>query len=233
MTETDHKPVSGKIELISIHIPKTGGRSFLEVLKQVYGNALDIRHEREHFFPNGRFSQINDEIFPDHIRGIHAHLSVSQLMPVIEKHDPRIITWLRDPVERVISNYYFFMKRLRTGNANERQLRKKNYTLLEYAKEGKKNNRMDAFLEGMELHDFFFIGILERFEADMEELITKMGWPRAKSFSHVNSNAGFKHNNDCKTQYSDIDDEMRHELAMLNDLDIKLYNDVKKMRGIE
>ena len=233
MTETDHKSVSGKIELISIHIPKTGGRSFLKVLEQVYGNALDIRHEREHFFPDGRFSQIKNDIFPDHIRGIHAHLSVSQLMPVIEKHGPRVVTWLRDPVERVISNYYFFMKRLRTGNANERQLRKKNYTLLKYATEGKKNNRMAAFLEGMELHDFFFIGILERFDADMEELITKMEWPRTKGFSHINSNADFKYNNDCKTQYSDIDDEMRYEIALHNDLDIKLYNDVKEMRGIK
>ena len=152
------------IEVISLHIPKTGGRSLHGIYKQIYGNALDLRNERDQFYPDKEFLMPLNLEFPEHIRGIHAHLTVEQVRPIIEKYNPKVITWLRDPVERVISNYYFFMKRIRSGRAPERQLRKKDVTLLEYARKPRKTNRISEFLKGMELEDFFFIGLLERYE---------------------------------------------------------------------
>ena len=37
------------IELISIHVPKTGGQSFYQVLKQVYGDRLSISYRRRDY----------------------------------------------------------------------------------------------------------------------------------------------------------------------------------------
>jgi len=204
-----------------------------DIYKQIYGDALDLRNERDQFYPDREFLMPLNLEFPDHIRGIHAHLTVEQVRPIIEKYNPKVIVWLRDPVDRVISNYYFFMKRIRQGRAPERQLRKKDVTLLEYARKPRKTNKISDFLKGMELEDFFFIGLLERFEEDILELASKMGWTQQITFPHTNSNVDFKLNNDCKTQYKDIDEKMRQEIARLNHIDVKLYNDVKKMRGIE
>lgn len=221
------------IELISIHIPKTGGRSFGEVLKKEYGNTLDMRHEREDFYPDGRFGDLKLDIFPSHIRCLHCHLSARQLMPLIKEHRPKVITWLRNPVDRIISNYYYFMQRIREGKANERQMKKRDYSVVEYAAEGRKSNRMSAFLEGMDLKDFYFLGVLENFNADMKELSEKMGWSYSGTPIHENSNIDFKMNNDCTTQFKDIDKFIRFELEELNNRDMEMYNEVKAMRGIK
>ena len=51
------------VELISIHIPKTGGRSFHEVLKQVFGASLDQRYEKQHFFPeDGNHHKLSNKL---------------------------------------------------------------------------------------------------------------------------------------------------------------------------
>ena len=98
------------IELISLHIPKTGGRSLRRVLKNVYGDTLDLRQEIHDFYPDVKTSPPLEDDFPDHTRAIHAHLSIRHFMPIIQAHNPKVITWIREPVERMISNYYFFIK---------------------------------------------------------------------------------------------------------------------------
>jgi hypothetical protein len=221
------------IELISLHIPKTGGRSFRRILKNIYGDALDLRHEIRQFYANPKHAPPIEVDFPENIRAIHAHLSIAQFMPVIEECQPKVVTWIRNPVDRVISNYYFFMKRIRDQNVDGKQLGKKDFSLLDYAAERGKENKLLAFMTGIDLDEFFFIGVLEQMKSDVKELSSKMGWPDKIKTFHANSNYDFKYNNDCKTQYADIDDKMRSEIARLNDLDIKLYNDVLKMRGIK
>ena len=219
------------VELISIHIPKTGGRSFHEVLKQVFGTSLDQRYEKQHFFPKGGNHHKLSNKLPKGIRGIHGHLSISQLKYIIDKDHPKVITWVRNPVDRVISNYYYFMKRIRDGDTPEKQLDKINYTLLEYAGQPKRRNRMTEILKGLALEDFFFIGIMEQFEQDLRILCNLMDWPEDIDVPHINDSTPFKLNNDCATQYHDIDEGMRLEVARLNEDDMLLYAEIKKLRG--
>ncbi len=222
----------GVIELISIHIPKTGGRSFHEVLKNVYGESLDKRYEKEHFFPKpGKSKKLSGDL-PKGIRGIHGHLTISQVKHIIDAYQPKLITWVRHPVDRVISNYYYFMRRIREGDTPVKQRSKINYTLMEYASQPKRRNRMTMILNGMELKDFFFIGIMEQFEEDLKILSKMMDWPLNIEIPHINNSSSFKLNNDCATQYNDIDDAMRQEVGRLNQLDMQLYKEIIKMRKI-
>ena len=39
------------VEIISIHIPKTAGKTFQKILQEIYADKLDPRHGRKHFFP--------------------------------------------------------------------------------------------------------------------------------------------------------------------------------------
>lgn len=222
-----------KVEFISIHIPKTGGRSFHAVLRQVYGDSLDRRYEKEHFFLKGNRKAAGIITLPEGIRGIHGHLTIKQVRHIIESDGPRVVTWVRDPVERVISNYYYFMKRIREGEVKEKQRAKADMTLHEYAIQPKRQNRMSMILDGMQPEDFFFIGITERFEEDLRALCRMMGWPEMEEVPHINVLASFKLNNDCATQYRDIDDSMRNDIAALNAEDMILYEKIKKMRGIQ
>jgi hypothetical protein len=63
-------------------------------------------------------------------------------------------------------------------------------------------------------------------------LASKLEWPEISAIPRINDSSFFKRNNDCKTQFEDIDEGMREEIASLNKKDIKLYEDIKKMRGI-
>ena len=227
----DKTDISG-IEIISIHIPKTGGRSFHEILKQVYGQSLDQRFEKHHFFPDKDKDDTVIVKLPDGIKGIHGHLNIKQVKHIIDKDNPKVITWVRNPVDRVISNYYYFMKRIREGDTPERQQDKISYSLLEYAAQPKRRNRISMILEGIDLKDFFFIGVMEQFDHDIQILSNLMGWPQDMGVPHINDSSSFKHNNDCTTQYDDIDEAMRMTLANLNDADMLLYAEIKKMRGI-
>jgi hypothetical protein len=228
-----NKGHKNNLQLISIHIPKTGGRSFHEVLKIVYGDSLDKRFEKEHFFPDKNFTGLLNNKLLDDIRGIHGHLTISQVKPLINAYHPKVITWVRNPVDRVISNYYYFMKRIRDGKTPQKQLIKKDISLIDYARQPKRMNRMTAILEGLDLKDFFFIGLMEQFDQDIVELGRKMDWRKIDRIPHVNDSSGFKYNNDCRTTYEDIDEDLRSKIAAINEDDINLYNDILALRGVQ
>ena len=154
------------------------------------------------------------------------------MKPLIDRDNPRVITWVRNPIDRVISNYYYFMKRIREGDTPKKQANKRNYTLIEYAEQPKRRDRMTEILNGIALKDFFFIGIMEQFEQDLRALCQLMEWPQDISVPHINDSSSFKMNNDCATRFNDIDDSMRAELAVLNSNDMVLYGEVKRLRGI-
>jgi len=48
---------------------------------------------------------------------------------------------------------------------------------MDYASQEGVQNRMTQILSGADIKDFFFIGLMERFEEDIRELSMKMGWP--------------------------------------------------------
>lgn len=220
------------LEFVSIHIQKTAGRSFRDILSQVYGPLLDERYEKHHFFiKNKKVTSIGIKV-PENIIGMHGHLTIGQVKELIKHYDPKVITWVRNPVDRVISNYYFLMKRIRFGNTTEKVQLRKEMTLLEYAQKPRNINRMSKIISGLEISDFFFIGIMERFEADVEILAKRMNWPEDVNIPFSNSNADFRNSNACTTRYDDIDESMRKSISDLNMEDIKLYNEVLKMRGI-
>ena len=75
--------------------------------------------------------------------------------------------------------------------------------------------------------------ILENFDADLKELSVKMGWSYPETSIHENSNLDFKMNNDCATQYKDIDKYLRFDLEQMIHRDVEMYNEVKAMRGIK
>jgi len=216
------------IELISIHIPKTAGSSFFQLLKKVYGKESVIKLNALEPGSDMSFDHTRDT---GTAKVIHGHIRISQLEDVIRKNDPRIITWLRNPVDRVISNYYFSMQRIREGKAVERKSNTIDYSLLEYAALDENRNKASWFLEGMRLEELFFVGLYEEFISDIARLANMSGWTAAYKVPHRKSSSTFIENNDCTTQFRDINTEMKKEIAALNSIDVALYEEALRLRN--
>jgi len=212
------------VELISIHVPKTAGSSFFRILKQVYGKESVLRLNTMNLTEDPKNQDLQ--------RVIHGHLKISLLDQIIQDDQPRIITWLRDPVERVISNYFFSMQRVREGKALERKSSTIDFSLLDYASLEENRNRASQLLDNRKLYELFFVGIYEQYEKDIDILGKLLDWPLNIQIPHHKVGSDFIGNNDCKTQYKDITKEMREEIAELNELDVILYNEARSIRKI-
>lgn len=139
--------------------------------------------------------------------------------------DIPIITWLRDPVDRVISNYYYLSKILRKELQEEKKelniLKKMQRSLLEYASAEGSRNRMHKFLGDLNIEDFKFVGLVEQYDEDVKELGHLLGWENA----HV-----VEVNRTGSKNKAFVDQEMRNRIAELNSLDIEIYNQAKIKR---
>ena len=211
------------LELISIHIPKTAGTSFRNILKDVYGDQNVVRLD----IPNN--VELNKKKFEGRsldpeIKVIHGHFSYKRLTEAFEiPEDIPVITWLRDPATRVISNYYYLDMILRKELDEERKglniLLKMEKSLLEYASTKVNRNRIWKFMKGIAIEDLFFVGLTEHYEEDLEYLGKKLGWKRHRVF---------KHNPTAKKP--EVDQETIDRIKELNSEDYKIYNRALELR---
>lgn len=223
-------PVSNLIEIVSIHIPKTAGTSFRNVLDGQYEPGavarLDINNKLQ--------LRVNRKILktarvPKDVKVIHGHFVFDVLRKFFAlKDDVKVVTWLRDPVERVVSNFYYLegqMREVMEIGVNRRNLRATmQRSLLEYARSPLSRNVMSAYLAGIPLEELFFIGLTDRFEDDLLELSRKLQW--AKTPNVPKDNAAPK-------KRPELPIEVYAEIAELNSDDMALYARALELRKIE
>tara|TARA_R110002072_G_scaffold41085_3_gene115772 strand:- start:5184 stop:5867 length:684 start_codon:yes stop_codon:yes gene_type:complete len=216
-----------KLELLSLHIPKTAGTSFRNILKEVYDENSVVRFDINE---KGEM-RLNQEIYikqnlPE-ARVIHGHFTYKDINTQFDlPEDIQKITWLRNPVERVISNYFYLESRLKTL-LNEEQnnlniLSKMQRSLIEYARDDINRNRQSKFLSGITLEEFDFVGIQEDFENDLIEISNTLKWEKLPNILHQNKTP-------VKKNHLDI--EIIKEIELLNQNDMELYKNALHLRG--
>ena len=158
---------------------------------------------------------------------LHGHLYYKEVKRLHRHTNAKVVCWLRDPVERVVSNYHFFKSRLDRPDLNPEVARlnahRKDETLLEYAARRHTRNRMSKFLKGLPLEDFYFIGLLEDYEADVKRLGRLLGWGKVE-LPHVNK---------AESPKPELDEATLKKLRRWNRRDIKLYEEVRRLKGYE
>jgi hypothetical protein len=223
----EHKKISNKIELVSIHIPKTAGTSFRNVLKGVYGRKSVVRFDIR---SGGKRIEIESKVFKgsklsSNIKVIHGHFRYRDLSEMLEiSPDIPLITWMRNPVDRVISNYFYLAEILANELQEEKKglniLAKMQRSLIEYARDDISRNRMYKFLDGMPVEKFHFVGIQEHYEDDLADMMKSLNikdYPRY----HVN----------VTTKKREVSEEIIEEIKTLNALDIALYEEALGVRN--
>jgi hypothetical protein len=189
-------------------------------LQATYGKQsvtrLDIRPLRDEVYVNER--PYRAQHLPSTAAVIHGHFSLSGLrryFPV--SGQVPLITWLRDPVARVVSHYHYLAQRLAAeinpSGPGHRVLRVMQRSLLEYAQLPINRNVMSSFLDGAQLEQFTFIGFVEDYNHDLARVGRILGWPASPEF-RVNETSGARHV---------VDDEVARQIREYNKIDVDLY----------
>jgi len=160
--------VTSPVTLVSVHIPKCAGTSFRTVLRSCYQERLWENYGR--IFSR---EQARPGLVPAGTRCIHGHFLADAFDDLLS--DRELITWLRHPVERVISTYYHF---LRTPDSRDdccRALYEHKLSLREFADLDWMCNTASRYAADKVSSDFAFIGIVERFEESLARFENRFG----------------------------------------------------------
>lgn len=173
--------------LVSLHMPKTAGTSFADALRRIHGAGLVTEYQdmtmqvprivREARMLASASWRLRMAWNPA-VTAIHGHA-----LPVVYRwawlrRPTTYITWLRDPVQRVVSHYHYW-RRDYDGSDPRQPLRnrmlREHWSLERFCLGPELRNVYRCYLWGFDPNAFAFIGITERYAEDLQRL-PGAGW---------------------------------------------------------
>ena len=198
--------------ILSVHIPKTAGVSFRQILAELYREDILLKYWQ---MTDARGRVVSH--VPGHVRCIHGHFHPEALLPEFPR--AQLVTWVRDPVERVISSYYHRLRSPDWLHPVDRELHARKLSLVEFAALDLMRNEMTRYFGAKQPGDFAFIGQTERFESSLDEFLRRFGFGRIRA-RRENCNPG------RMAERYPVDDRTRQEIAALNEQDIRLHGKI-------
>lgn len=183
--------------LVSVHLPKTAGTSFGTALRERFGDGL---HEDYTTLPlnqpRGRreWSAVRAGLAgraqPVAASAIHGHFLPLQYRIALRGLETRFVTWLRDPVDRLLSHFHFWQRTAHMATPAQplryRMLQER-WSLERFCLGPEMRNLYRQYLWGFPPDRFHFIGITERYEHDLDLFARHFLDGRATSV-HVRAN---------------------------------------------
>ena len=219
--------------LIFFHLPKTGGTTMHAILRRQYRSDTIFRTNPEEHWESLRvFRDLPDDtkskyrLITGHMRfGIHEDI----------KNPSFYITFLRDPIQRIISYYYYILSY--RNHYLHQEIKSKNMTLIDVLESGiarefensqtrriagyvrtpygcPPDDMFDLAIDHIEKH-FPVVGLTERFD---ESLILMSNFCHWKLPYYTKLNRG-----KIKPAKQAISDETLDTVKKFNELDIQLY----------
>lgn len=218
--------------IVSLHLPKTAGTSFSATLENHYGTRLlkdytdfpiNTPPPRRNRFAVQSCLEIENKDFSS-ADCIHGHFLPIKYLLMRDKNNATFITWIRNPVDRALSNYYFWRKTYKPENSPplHRRVIEENWSLERFCLGPELRNLYAQFLYGFPLEYFSFIGLTEFYDEDLlyfsENFLQIHAEPKK---INVGNSSGFY-------QISDI---LRLEIEAFHADDMILYNRALSMRN--
>jgi hypothetical protein len=220
--------------IISIHIPKTGGTTFVDMLRNCAEEVLYLDYEYEGPSPSALFRRGEPLAMP--FESIVSDLESLPGRSVIHGHFPAekyiskfpnavYVTWLRDPVERVVSNYLYWQRSDVTGDRRWEGVIAQKLSLEQFAESDFARDLQRAFLYPLAVEDFDFIGITEEYDRSLE-LFRRLFCPGISFRSTM-----LNRNPDRQGEFYELEPELRKKILNLNEHDAHTYLDgVRRFR---
>jgi len=200
--------------IISIHIPKTGGTTFAVYLRRIYEQRLYTDHGLPADTPNYSPYPINE--LPNEINKstkiIHGHIRSDKYDMFYPDAD--FITWLRHPVERVLSHYFYSLHMLETSRIEVSEEYGANLPLEVFIENPEHQNIMSKFIHDKNIENFKFIGITEDYDESLKIF--------RKVFDLKTSPLRYEITNKTPNKKQPLK-EIRKKIEILNEKDMILY----------
>lgn len=217
--------------IISLHMPKTAGNSFLNALRQRFHETLLLDYgdmnALQAYFAGAPSGELAIPVPMEQLRGIactHGHFLAPKYGAFAAQPDHRFVTWLRDPVQRLCSHYFFWRRTYDPATSGPlfRKVVEEDWSLERFCLCAEYRNIYTKYLCGFPRERFDFIGIMEHYDADLAYLgNTLLGMPVASD--HANRNRG-------QTGGYTIDSGLRAEIEAVHAADYALYRFARDLR---
>lgn len=217
--------------IVFTHIPKTFGSSFR--LGVVRPNMMN-----EKFYDYRTLRKFISE--PSDYRFLHGHLPYG--IHVLTNQKVKYLTFLRDPIDRAISFFYFVQQGMEKEQTKHPLSEKaKSLGIKKFYQDKRFQNHQTRFTAGFISHklypaiacpstkklileraknnllkEYFFFGIFEKHRESIDLVCEKMNWSTVKEIPHHK-----KTHKRLKVQ--DLDEETLQILKDAHDLDLQLY----------
>jgi hypothetical protein len=213
--------------LISVHLPKTAGTSFASSLKRKFGNAFrldnyDLPVNTPVFERNK--AAIKDSVaiaeqWPNSgVQCVHGHFLPIKYLLLSVKYDVKFVTWMKNPVERLLSHYHFWRNcyHQELAPSLHRKVVEENWSVERFCLSPQLRNIYGQFLWGFPIEKFDFIGITEFYNEDLRELSKKFFDSDLVVYNELVS--------DRKRNQYQISDSLRRRIEAFHDVDMQLYS---------
>jgi hypothetical protein len=212
--------MSGATELIvSIHVPKTGGETFRDVLEEMTDRHLQRDYGDRPLSPLTIRQRLRLATSRPHLepgtRAVHGHFIATKYW----RHYPeaRYMAWFREPVERLASHYHYWKRKPDRQNPTCRRLIEEDLSLEAFAALPEMRDVQARFLGEVPPERLAFVGLTERYAASMD-LFRRAFYP-ALATENERTNANPERDGD----HYDLDPPVRATIERLNAADVKLY----------
>lgn len=222
--------------LISVHMPKTAGSSFLASMRQKYGDRLltdygdrpinrgSITRNSHalaacvwHALTAGKFAGV---------ACVHGHFMPLKYSLLRTRTPLHFVTWLRDPVERLGSHYHYWLRHYDPHDCGElhRRVVEEQWSLERFCLGPELQNTYCKFLWGFPLQRFEFVGITEHYQEDLAYFAKHI----FRHPIHLREDNVNPHRQ--RTSYFE-DQGLRREIEAHHARDIELYQHALELRS--
>ncbi|WND04071.1 sulfotransferase family 2 domain-containing protein [Temperatibacter marinus] len=167
--------------IISIHIKNCSGTQVRQGLKDHFQAALfeDKGDETGSTWPSSlakrerqqKNTQESKALFLDKFKAIHGHFN-RRKYEILGNHC-RYISFMRDPVSRVIANYDTLKNQPNSNQTEALIVNKLGFSLEEYIQHPDARNIQSRYLQSTTLKEYEFIGLTEKYEESIKKLNTQ------------------------------------------------------------
>ncbi len=215
--------------ILSMHLPKTGGSTFQDLLIRAFHDKVYFVYDETVLSPYYKFNQYIKFISgkridpPNDVVCIHGHFRATRFDRMFP--NANLITWFRDPVERVLSLYYYWVRLRNTKitHPSYKELVQKKFDLIEFIKIKSLRNIYLTYLDSKQLTSFCFIGITEEYDKSIKLFLRMFNIEENEVIiDSQNKNPDKDGDKYC------IDKKLRALIMKYHEEDIALYNEAKR-----